>query len=91
MDLSNIKVIVADDDVFDEEAGFKLIERMKKAGIYIPVIVCSSLNYSIPNILGNVWYNKLNDLSSFHKLEFMHFCTHTTDTYFWKYVRHKRF
>lgn len=48
----------------DEEAGFKLIERMKKEKIHIPVIVCSSLNYSIPDILGSVWYSKLNDLDS---------------------------
>lgn len=48
----------------DEEAGFKLIERMEKEKIDIPVIVCSSLNYSIPNILGSVWYNELNDLNS---------------------------
>lgn len=48
----------------DEEAGFKLIERMEKEKIDIPVIVCSSLNYSIPDILGSVWYNKLNDLNS---------------------------
>ena len=48
----------------DEEAGFKLIERMEKEKIDIPVIVCSSLNYSIPNILGSVWYNKLSDLDS---------------------------
>ena len=51
-------------EVVDEEAGFKLIERMKEEKIEIPVIVCSSLNYSIPNILGSVWYNKLNDLDS---------------------------
>lgn len=48
----------------DEEAGFKLIERMKKENTGIPVIVCSSLNYRIPGILGNVWYNRLNDLDS---------------------------
>lgn len=46
----------------DEEAGFKLIERMEKEKTDIPVIVCSSLNYRIPNILGSVWYNRLNDL-----------------------------
>lgn len=46
----------------DEEAGFKLIERMEKERTDIPVIVCSSLNYRIPNILGSVWYNRLNDL-----------------------------
>lgn len=48
----------------DEEAGFKLIERIEKEKIDIPIIVCSSLSYSIPNILGNVWYSKLNDLDS---------------------------
>lgn len=48
----------------DEEAGLKLIERMEKEKIGIPIIVCSSLNYRIPNILGSVWYNKLNDLDS---------------------------
>ena len=48
----------------DKEAGFKLIERMEKEKIDIPVIVCSSLNYSIPNILGSIWYNELNDLNS---------------------------
>ena len=47
----------------DEEAGFKLIERMKNERIEIPVIVCSSLNYSIPDILGSVWYSRLNDLN----------------------------
>ena len=51
-------------EAVDEDAGFKLIERMKIEKIHIPVIVCSSLNYSIPDILGSVWYNKLNDLNS---------------------------
>ena len=50
--------------MIDEEAGIKLIERLEKEKIDIPVIVCSSLNYSIPNILGTVWYNRLNDLNS---------------------------
>lgn len=51
-------------EAVDEEAGLKLIERMRKENIDIPVIVCSSLNYSIPDILGSVWYNELNDLDS---------------------------
>ena len=51
-------------EAVDEEAGLKLIERMEKEKIDIPVIVCSSLNYSIPDILGSVWYNELNDLNS---------------------------
>ena len=49
-------------EAIDEKAGFKLIERMEKEKIHIPVIVCSSLNYSIPDILGNVWYSNLNDI-----------------------------
>lgn len=51
-------------EAVDEEAGLKLIERMKKEKIGIPVIVCSSLNYSIPDILGSVWYSERNDLNS---------------------------
>lgn len=54
-------------EAVDEEAGLKLIERMEKEKIDIPVIVCSSLNYSIPDILGSVWYNGLNDLDSSFK------------------------
>ena len=51
-------------EAVDEEAGFRLIERMQKEKIDIPVIVCSSIDYSIPGILGSVWYNGLNDLDS---------------------------
>ncbi len=54
-------------EAVDEEAGLKLIERMNKEKIDVPVIVCSSLNYSIPDILGSVWYNELNDLDSSFK------------------------
>ena len=46
----------------DEEAGFKLIERMKAEGLDIPVIICSSRNYTVPEILGCVWYSELNDI-----------------------------
>lgn len=51
-------------EAVDKEAGWKLVERMKKEKIDIPVIICSSLNYNIPDILGSVWYNKLNDLDA---------------------------
>ena len=47
----------------DTEAGLKLIERMEKEKIDIPVIVCSSLDYSIPEILGCVQYSERNDLN----------------------------
>lgn len=50
-------------EVIDEEAGFKLIERMNEEKIGIPLIVCSSLNYNIPGILGSVWYSKINDIN----------------------------
>lgn len=51
-------------ETVDEEAGLKLIERMRQEKIDIPVIVCSALNYSIPDILGSVWYSEQNDLNS---------------------------
>lgn len=60
--VTDIQYPLEEGETVDEEAGFKLIERMKKEKIDIPVIVCSSLNYSIPDILGSVWYNRLNDL-----------------------------
>jgi len=47
----------------DEEAGFKLIERMKEQNVEIPIIICSSRNYSVPEILGCVWYSELNDIN----------------------------
>ena len=47
----------------DYDAGFILIERLKKEEINIPVIICSSSNYTEPGILGTVWYNELCDLN----------------------------
>uniref|UniRef100_UPI0040569EFE hypothetical protein n=1 Tax=Acetatifactor sp. TaxID=1872090 RepID=UPI0040569EFE len=47
----------------DYDAGFILIERLRKKRINIPVIICSSRNYDEPGILGTVWYNKSCDLS----------------------------
>ena len=49
----------------DDEAGFKLIERMKQEHIDIPVIICSSSNYkSIGGILGSVWYRQKDDINT---------------------------
>ena len=53
---------LASGGIADEEAGFKLIERLKEEGIKIPVIVCSSYKYNISEILGSVWYSNLRDL-----------------------------
>ena len=47
----------------DEEAGFKLVERLEQEQIDIPVIICSSLNFKEPRVLGTVWYNKMRDLN----------------------------
>lgn len=47
----------------ERDAGYILIERLKEERIRIPVIICSSQNYSEPGILGTVWYNQLCDLS----------------------------
>ncbi len=65
--VTDMQYPLGEGEAVDEEAGFKLIERMEKEKIHIPVIVCSSLNYSIPNILGSVWYSELNDLNSCFK------------------------
>lgn len=47
----------------DPEAGFKLIERMKKEQIDIPVIICSQCNYeSVRGILGSVWFRQNEDI-----------------------------
>lgn len=59
----------------DPDAGFKLIERLQRENLEIPVIICSSTNYNVPEILGCVWYNELCDmddefrkiLAKFHK------------------------
>ena len=41
----------------DTEAGFKLIERMEKEQIDIPIVICSTGNYQgVTDILGSVWY-----------------------------------
>ena len=50
-------------EVADEEAGFKLVERLKAEEIEIPVIICSSLNFKEPRVLGTVWYNEMRDLN----------------------------
>ena len=47
----------------DKEAGFKLIERMKKEELDIPVIICSAQNYNEPGILGSICYNDLQDIN----------------------------
>lgn len=47
----------------DYNAGYILIEGLKEERINIPVIICSSRNYTEPGIFGTVWYNQLCDLN----------------------------
>lgn len=47
----------------DREAGYKLIEILEKENLEIPIIICSSQNWTAPKILGTVWYNKSRDLN----------------------------
>lgn len=54
--------LTAESDI-DTEAGFKLIERMEKEQIHIPVIICSECNYeSVRGILGSVWFRQGEDI-----------------------------
>ena len=48
----------------DKEAGFKLMERMEKEHICIPIIICSSGYYeNVPGVLGTVWYTGRRDIN----------------------------
>lgn len=45
------------------DAGNQLIKRLQNEDINIPVIVCSSVPYQIPEILGTIWYDERRDLN----------------------------
>ncbi|MBR1740341.1 MAG: hypothetical protein IJ733_00430 [Lachnospiraceae bacterium] len=45
----------------DVHAGEKLMEKLREKNIRIPVIVCSSLNYRIPEADACVWYSEHNN------------------------------
>lgn len=63
--VTDMKYPLEEGGAVDEDAGLKLIERMKEEKIDIPVIVCSSGDYrnNIPDILGSVWYSERSDLN----------------------------
>lgn len=46
----------------DHNAGFILIEKMKEKDIKIPVIICSTRNFTSPDVIGTVWYNPLTNI-----------------------------
>ena len=45
------------------DAGEQLIQKLQEEGIDIPIIICSSVPYNIPGILGTVWYDERRDLN----------------------------
>ncbi len=45
------------------DAGNQLIRRLQSEDINIPIIVCSSVPYQIPEILGTIWYDERRDLN----------------------------
>ena len=47
----------------DTSAGLYVIEELKRREIHIPVIVCSSRRYRIPEIAGCVFFNQTRDLN----------------------------
>lgn len=47
----------------NHKAGLYVIEELKKKGIEIPIIVCSSIRYNIPEIVGCIFYNRSRDLN----------------------------
>lgn len=42
----------------DVQAGMKVIEELKRRGIEIPVVVCSSVRYNIPEAVECIFYNE---------------------------------
>lgn len=45
----------------EAESGEKLIEMVQEKGWGIPTILCSSVNYNYPGILGSVHYSENDD------------------------------
>ena len=46
----------------DHNAGFILLDELKRREKAIPVIIGSSVNYSEPSALGCVWYSEIRDM-----------------------------
>lgn len=48
---------------YSSEAGMHVIQRLKSKGIEIPIIVCSSMNLMIPEVVGCIYYHETRDLN----------------------------
>lgn len=46
----------------NHKAGIYVIDELKRKNIFIPTIVCSSVRYNIPEIVGCIFYNRGRDL-----------------------------
>lgn len=44
---------------YETQAGLYVIEELKKRQIDVPIIVCSSARFRIPEIVGCIYYNEL--------------------------------
>ena len=49
--------------VYNKEAGRFVIKELKRKNVNIPIIICSSINYDIPDVVGCIFYNKLRNLN----------------------------
>ena len=47
----------------DSAAGFKLLDRLEKECISIPVIICSSRKFEEPRAIGSVQYHEERDVN----------------------------
>ena len=47
----------ADEDRVDADSGNRLIEILKEKEVSIPIIICSTVRFRIPEILGVVHYS----------------------------------
>lgn len=48
---------------YNKEAGRYVIKELKSKNINIPIIICSSINYDIPDVVGCIFYNKSRNLN----------------------------
>lgn len=49
--------------VYNKEAGKYIVKELKRKNVDIPIIICSSINYDIPDVVGCIFYNSSRDLN----------------------------
>ena len=48
---------------YNKEAGRYIIKELKRKNINIPIVICSSINYNIPDVVACIFYNKSRNLN----------------------------